>query len=697
MSVISPRASTPTTGLFVLCTLALAGAAAIAIGVAYAGGDSLYTRIDRDVPGMATSITSTSLELIALLAGMLCTGAIVTTTFLRARRGKDRLLVDEGTELRVVRYSAAVWALSSAALIAVDAADSNGQPLAKLFQGALGYLFTASYAPGAWLAAAVCAFLVFLLSVFVQRWQTTVLMLGVALIGLLAPVVVGQVLVGPNHDFGSDATAFGLPAFAILAGATTVILGRMLAGATIGQVTMRRYLHTAAACWAVAVVCQLIVAAFELDGTGLFASSTGRMFGAWFALAAVLGILLLVMWRRRPTATTPRPASFLGAGAASILVLALMAGLDEAMSRVPPPQFFAPTSTMDLFFGYNVDQAPSVATLLADWRINILFFAPAVAAMALYAWGVVRLRRRGDGWPVGRTCTWMAGCLVVILTTSSALGPYASASFSAHMIFHMSLNMLGPLLLVMGGPVTLALRATQAHAPSQPAGPHEWINAMLHWSVTRKLYNPLLVFVEFVGSYYLIYFTGLYGWAMRYHWAHQLMNLHLLLVGYLFYGLVIGVDRLPRPLPYLGKLAMVLAAMPFHAFFGVIVMTSSSIIGSLFYTYIHVPWMHDLHQDQFLAGGIAWAAGELPLVVVVIALVTQWARQDKKTAQQIDRHLDAGLDDSFDAYNEILSKLAARSAIETSAIETGVVETGAIEAGVVESGATGDRGDERAP
>jgi putative copper resistance protein D len=128
----------------------------------------------------------------------------------------------------------------------------------------------------------------------------------------------------------------------------------------------------------------------------------------------------------------------------------------------------------------------------------------------------------------------------------------------------------------------------------------------------------------------------------------------------MFYGLVIGIDRPPRPLPYIGKLGMVLAAMPFHAFFGVIVMTSQNIIAYQFYRYIDVSWVPSLHNNQVLAGGIAWAAGELPLIVVVVALITQWAKQDQREAVQQDRHLDSGLDGSFDAYNDMLAKLADR-------------------------------------
>ena len=44
--------------------------------------------------------------------------------------------------------------------------------------------------------------------------------------------------------------------------------------------------------------------------------------------------------------------------------------------------------------------------------------------------------------------------------------------------------------------------------------------------------------------------------------------------------------------------------------------------------------------------------------MVVIALVAQWARQDRRTSARSDRHADAGYDDDADAYNNMLRELA---------------------------------------
>jgi putative copper resistance protein D len=49
---------------------------------------------------------------------------------------------------------------------------------------------------------------------------------------------------------------------------------------------------------------------------------------------------------------------------------------------------------------------------------------------------------------------------------------------------------------------------------------------------------------------------------------------------------------------------------------------------------------------------------------VVIALVAQWARQDRRTSARSGRHEDAGYDDDMDAYNDMLRELARQRTMQ---------------------------------
>jgi putative copper resistance protein D len=312
--------------------------------------------------------------------------------------------------------------------------------------------------------------------------------------------------------------------------------------------------------------------------------------------------------------------------------------------------------------GYDLTGPPTLARLGLDWRFDLIFGTAALVLAAVYLLGVRRLRRRGDTWATGRTLAWLAGCAVLLVATSSGIGRYGPAMFSVHMAQHMLLGMLAPILLVLGAPVTLGLRALPAAGRSRPPGPREWLLAAVHSPVARWLTNPLVALALFVGSYYALYFSSLFPAALPEHWAHKLMNLHFLLVGALFFWLVVGVDPTPRRLPPAARMGLVFASVPFHAFFGVAVMSANTAIGGEYYRSLALPWVPDVLRDQGLGGGLAWAAGEVPLLIVVVALLVQWSRQDERSARRDDRRADADGDAELETYNAMLRRLASGGA-----------------------------------
>lgn len=107
----------------------------------------------------------------------------------------------------------------------------------------------------------------------------------------------------------------------------------------------------------------------------------------------------------------------------------------------------------------------SVLTWSPDWP----FLLGCLLMLAAYGVGVVRLLRRGDKWPIGRAVAWTAGVLTMIGITCSGLNDYGMVLFSAHMIQHMALSMLVPILLLLGAPITLALRALRPAGKGRPA------------------------------------------------------------------------------------------------------------------------------------------------------------------------------------------------------------------------------------
>ena len=393
----------------------------------------------------------------------------------------------------------------------------------------------------------------------------------------------------------------------------------------------------------------LVLLALRAGFGDLVGSGYGRL-GLLVAVALVVGVIgdLTAGRSRRRWAAVP----------GAVVAMGAIAALSAMAVQTAPRLLSTQPTVFDILLGYELPGAPTPLRLLSFWRFDAFLGVAALVLAGAYVLGVVRLRRRGDRWPAGRTVSWLTGCAALVLATSSGVRSYGSAMFSVHMVEHMTLNMFVPVLLVLGAPVTLALRVLPSAAAGAPPGPREWIVRVVHSPFTAFLSNPITAFVLFVGSLYVVYFTPLFDTLVRYHWGHEFMAVHFLLTGYLFYWGIIGVDPGPRRLPFLGRLALLFAIMPFHAFFGLAMMSSESAVGANFYRGLALPWVPDINADQHLGGAIAWGASEVPLVIVVIALVTQWARQDRRESVRSDRHADAGYDDDMDAYNNMLRELA---------------------------------------
>jgi cytochrome c oxidase assembly factor CtaG len=408
----------------------------------------------------------------------------------------------------------------------------------------------------------------------------------------------------------------------------------------------------------------VVNALVRIPMSDLFTTTYGRLVIAKATALIVIGCVGLLQRRKALPALeadpTSRSALIRYAGVEAMLFAATI-GLAVGLGRTPPPAGvnLNPTLT-EAELGYNLDGPPTLARLAFDWRFDLIYGTAAILLAVVYLLGVRRLRRRGDHWPAGRTVAWVLGCAALLIATSSGVGRYSPAMFSVHMGAHMALSMLAPVLLVLGGPITLALRALSPAGRDGVPGAREWLLAAVHSPVSRFLTNPLVASVLFVGGFYALYLGGIFGANVDSHTAHLLMTGHFLLSGYLFYWVVIGIDPAPRRLEPITKLAMVFGSLPFHAFFGVVLMGMDTVMGGWFYRGLNLSWNSDLLADQRLGGGIAWATGELPLVLVMLALLVQWSRTDQRTARRIDRAADRDDDAELSAYNAMFAELARR-------------------------------------
>jgi putative copper resistance protein D len=640
----------------------LAGVIAAALG-ALSLADAL-TATGLPDPGPVTSYGLPFVRAAGEIAAVTAVGAFLFAAFLVPPQPNGVLDAAGYRALRLGSAASAVWTVCAVLLVPLTVSDVSGQPLGDHLNpldiwSVAGLIDIA----GAWRWTALLAALVTLASLPVLRWSWTPALLGGALLTLMPLALTGHSSTGGAHDLATNSLVIHLVAGALWAGGLLVLLVHALRGGEHADLAARRFSALALWCFVAMAVSGVINALVRVTPGDLVTSDYGRLVLAKVAALLILGVIGWGQRRRGLAALQADPGArtaLIRLALIEAAVFGVTFGIAVGLGRTPPPASVTEPSPVDVAIGYDFAGPPTVARVLFDWRFDLILGTAAIVLAAVYVAGLRRLRRRGDAWPAGRTVAWLLGCAALLFTTSSGLGRYMPAMFSVHMVAHMLLSMLVPILLVLGAPMTLALRALPAAGRGQPPGPREWLLAALHSRVSRFLTHPIVALVLFVAGFYGLYFGGLFDAAVDNHAAHVAMNVHFLLSGYLFYWVVIGVDPTPRRLPQLGKLAIVFASLPLHAFFGVVLMGMQSVLGERFYRSLQLSWHTDYLADQKLGGGIAWAAGEIPLVLVMIALLIQWRRSDQRTAKRLDRAADRDDDADLHAYNAMLAELARR-------------------------------------
>ncbi|MGV0583546.1 cytochrome c oxidase assembly protein [Mycobacteroides chelonae] len=639
---------------------ALAGLVAAAIGALSLAEALLATGLPN--PGPVTSYGLPFVRAAAEIVAVVAVGAFLLTAFFVPPQSTGVLDVDGYRSLRVGTAASTALAVLSAVMVPLSISDVAGQPVRDFGLGELWTLAGEIETVNAWRWMAFIAAGVAIASRVVLRWSWTPLLVVGSVATLMPLALVGHSATGGAHDLGTNSLIIHLVSAALWAGGLVALLIHALRGGGYLDVATRRFSTLALWCYVAIGLSGIINALIRVQLSDLFTTRYGWLLVGKATALLVLGVLGYLQRRSAITALSEEPQNrrpLIRLAGMEAVIFAVTFGIAVGLGRTPPPPpVNLNPSPVEVAIGYTLDGPPTPQRLLFDWRFDLIFGTAAIVFAVTYLVGVRRLKARGDAWPVGRTIAWLSGCAFLLIATSSGVGRYMPAMFSMHMVAHMMLSMLVPVLLVLGGPITLLLRVLPAAGKGDPPGLREWVQLLLHSSFSRFLTHPLVATSLFIGGFYGLYLSGLYDAAVDVHAAHLAMNLHFLLSGYLFYWVVIGIDPSPRRLPPVAKLGIVLVSLPLHAFFGVILMGTKSILGEKFYSNLALPWRIDLASDQHMGGAITWATGELPLLVVMIALVIQWSRSDERLARRQDRAADRDDDADLAAYNAMLAKMA---------------------------------------
>ena len=522
----------------------------------------------------------------------------------------------------------------------------NGNILRSfIMQTTLGKLFGIQI-----VAALVCAFA----AVRVKKIGGAVFLISIAWIGGLAPYLESHGSSSGNHMLAIGLVIVHVAAISLWFGG---VIALFLMPKSDREIARKRFTPLALWCVSAIALTGVVNAFIRIESFANIRSDYGLL--VILKTLILIFVLTLVAQGRKKLGEQ----NFTKQLIQELILLTTVLVLGVFLGQGEPPEH----SSADVVeaIGIKMPESPTLSRLLFEYEPDGLFLALLILAVALYVKGVIILSKRGDKWPIGRTVAFALGITAIDYAVNGGLGVYAQVAFSFHMISHMVLATLAPIGIVLGAPITLALRTLPIGRTQDERGVRGYAIAILHSRYSSIITHPVSALIIFEASLFALYFTNLFNWLMSYHFGHFFMGLHFLLSGILLFFVIIGVDPTPQKSPFIFRIVILFVAISIHAFFSVALMSSSQLVDGGYFAEIARPWWPDFLADQKMGASIGWAMGEIPILLALIATFLQWIRADERDAKRIERNSNRarqfGEPDELDKYNQYLSGLNQRN------------------------------------
>ncbi|MHA3949009.1 cytochrome c oxidase assembly protein [Cellulomonas bogoriensis] len=649
---------------------ALLAAAAVVLGIWFAGSALVAELLDPGavvrwglpVVTVATQLTAaTALGALALVAFVLPRGGGRSTSDGRAAASAPV----------VAAGAAGAWTVVSVMHLVLTYSSIAGTPLTSPEFGPQLGMFVTAVPLGQTLLAVVGLAAVTCVAAMLVTGPRSAFVIALLIVGALGMQAnTGHTAGAANHELAVSAMFLHLLGAAVWVGglAALALVHRRLG--TDLHVTVARYSTIAAWCFVGVAISGVVSGGIRIGSLDDLTSAYGVLLVIKVVLLTGLGA---VGWaHRRLVVRRLSGQSDGGARAASWLfwrlvvvelaLMGLVSGVATALASTAPPVPQEPPTqptAAEIVTGHPLPPEPTLELWLTTFRWDLIPALGCLAAVVVYTRWVLRLRARGDAWPVGRTVCLVLGMLVLAWTTSGGAAVYGHVLFSAHMIQHMTMVMIVPILVVLSAPVTLAARALPPRKDGS-RGPREWLLGTVHSRWAGFFAHPVVAAVNFAGSMIVFYYTDLFRLALTTYIGHLAMIAHFTLAGYLFVNALIGIDPGPRRPPYPVRLVLLFATMAFHAFFGVALVSDETLLVPEWFGLMGREWGPSALEDQRTGGAIAWGISEVPMLIIAITLAFSWTRDDERLARRSDRAAERDGDAELEAYNAMLARMAER-------------------------------------
>ena len=589
------------------------------------------------------------------LAGVLSIGLLLSISFLDK---EIKGIISNNLLVRKAKNFIFVWFLLTILFILVQIAYLLEQPLSASFDLTVIRSYMTQTSIGKSYLIQIIL-LILILIIPIKKILTSYFLLLLSIIAIIAPVFQSHGSSSGHHALAIGALTVHVIAISFWVGG---LFGLTQLDKTQKLIALPRF--SAMALWSAITVAVTgsATAWTRLDSI----TSLQSKYGVITILKIFLTVILIGFGaiHRRWIIKSDFPAIF-KLVIAEIIIMFTTIFIGSWLSTVAPPSREVISTPALLITGIPMPDAPTLSKVLLAYDADGLMLSLLIFAVALYIKGVLILTKRGNRWPIGRTISFALGISAVDFATSGGLGVYSHFAFANHMLAHMVLGMIAPIGIVLGAPITLALRTLPIGRTQDERGVRGYAIAILHSRYSSIITHPVSALIIFEASLFALYFTNLFNWLMSYHFGHFFMGLHFLLSGILLFFVIIGVDPTPQKSPFIFRIVILFVAISIHAFFSVALISSSQLVDGGYFAEIARPWWPDFFADQKMGASIGWAMGEIPILLALIATFLQWIRADERDAKRIERNSNRarqfGEPDELDKYNQYLSGLNQRN------------------------------------
>ena len=277
-------------------------------------------------------------------------------------------------------------------------------------------------------------------------------------------------------------------------------------------------------------------------------------------------------------------------------------------------------------------QPPTAASLLLGWTWEPIPTLAIAGSVVCWLWAVRRVDAAHPRNPVPRrrTVAFLAGMLALAFALVSGIERYDTSLFSIHMIQHVLLLLVAAPLLALAAPVTLVLRTSSAETRRR------WLLPLLHSHVVRFLGHPVVAWVIFAGMMWATHFSPLFDASLEDPLVHDLEHLLFLSGGLLFWWPAVALDPTPWRMSHPARIGYLFTQMTQNTFLAVVILNATTVLYPHYATLVR-PWGITALEDQRLAAGIMWIAGDAIFLTAILAVVVGWMRAESRNEAREDR------------------------------------------------------------